>query len=216
MESGACAVGVGLLQPQTGRPVTKHCTAQGLTTTTAPGIDTRNTASGITTRTLLNTVSIRAWRPAPYRVSLCACVCGRSRVFYSLRISHRAPSVPRCSGRPVGGGALAEQQAALRVFNRNAPSKRPHLLFSARAGMSAHRPVTLAPWRRLTPLNFFSLFTAVITGALLKARQIFGEYIELYSLRRSRYINPHWLDISPRICLLPWPNLCALLSDIIM
>ncbi|KAG7229231.1 hypothetical protein INR49_013023 [Caranx melampygus] len=41
MESGACAVGAGLLQPQTGRPVTKHCTAQGLTTTTATGIDIR-------------------------------------------------------------------------------------------------------------------------------------------------------------------------------
>lgn len=39
---GACAVRRGLLQPQTGRPVTKHCTAAaaayGLTTTTtAPG-----------------------------------------------------------------------------------------------------------------------------------------------------------------------------------
>lgn len=39
---GACAVRRGLLQPQTGRPVTKHCTAaaaaHGLTTTTtAPG-----------------------------------------------------------------------------------------------------------------------------------------------------------------------------------
>lgn len=37
----ACAVRLGLLQPQTGRPVTRHCTAaaaaHGLTTTTAPG-----------------------------------------------------------------------------------------------------------------------------------------------------------------------------------
>lgn len=62
MESGAGAVGAGLLQPQTGRPVTKHCTAQGLTTTPATSIDIRKTASVITTQTLLNTVSINARR----------------------------------------------------------------------------------------------------------------------------------------------------------
>lgn len=46
MESGACALALGLLQPQTGRPVTKHCTAHGLTTTTAPGHwRTRSSAS---------------------------------------------------------------------------------------------------------------------------------------------------------------------------
>lgn len=60
MESGAGAVRAGLLQPQTGRPVTTQCTAQGLTTTTATGTDISNTASGITTQTHRNTVSITA------------------------------------------------------------------------------------------------------------------------------------------------------------
>lgn len=41
MEAGACAVGPGLLQPQTGRPVTDLCTAQGLIPT-ASNADTEH------------------------------------------------------------------------------------------------------------------------------------------------------------------------------
>lgn len=51
--------GLDCCSPRQGGPLpSKHCTAQGLTTTTAAGTDTGNTASVITTQTLLNTVSI--------------------------------------------------------------------------------------------------------------------------------------------------------------
>lgn len=121
MESGACALGAGLLQPQTGRPVTKHCTAQGLTTTTATGTDIRNTASVITTQTLLNTVSIAAWRTrrpslCPLYVSFCAlCLRGSCALFPCREDISRALTVLRYSGRPVEGAA-SRAAPALRVF----------------------------------------------------------------------------------------------------
>ena len=126
----------------------KHCTAQGLTTTTAAGTDTGNTASVITTQTLLNTVSIvrnPSDQPALF-VPPFLCVRlrgggGGAVVLFPRREDiSRALTVLRYSGRPVegaaGGAAAAAASVAAFFFFfciQKAPSKRPHLLFSARA-----------------------------------------------------------------------------------
>lgn len=83
MESGACALALGLLQPQTGRPVTKHCTAHGLTTTTAPGHWRTRSSASVTehnTRTrpeISKRVSMNACGTECVCVCVCACLmCG--------------------------------------------------------------------------------------------------------------------------------------------
>lgn len=118
MESGACAVGAGLLQPQTGRPVTKHCTAQGLTTTTATGIDIRKSCqrdNNTDTPEYSEYFNADPLRPRAV-LGFGACFAWGARavfLFPGTEDISRALTVLRYSGRPVEGAA---GRPALRVF----------------------------------------------------------------------------------------------------
>lgn len=186
MESGACAVGAGLLQPQTGRPVTKHRTAQGLTTTPAAGTDTRSTASVITA-TLPNTVSGNA-RTAPRPAAARASVRAWERVMLGF-IPVQWGDFPcaasaEVSGEACRGGAARKAQPALRV------------LFEPGGA-----PQTSSSGSRYLNFSVSGSGFCCIAEAVSKARQIPGEGTDFPVVRLSRHNNPYLLEMTPAACL---------------
>lgn len=138
--------GLDCCSPRQGGPLpSKHCTAQGLTTTTAAGTDTGNTASVITTQTLLNTVSIvrnPSDQPALFVPPFFLCVRLRGVVLFPRREDiyfpcTDSPEVFReaCRGGRWWGSSSSSSSERCGFFFciQKAPSKRPHLLFSSRA-----------------------------------------------------------------------------------
>ena len=165
--------------PRQGGPLpSKHCcTAQGLTTTTAAaaagaGIDTRNTDNNTDTPEhseydRMNkppTRSVRRFSPL-----LCACFA----LFPCREDISRALTDLRYSGRPVEGAASRAANQRCGVFNQKAPSsKRPHLLFSARAGNVSPPPICPRQTRGFfAPRNLLQSLSQLFS----QARQIFLE-----------------------------------------
>lgn len=134
------------MQPQTGRPVTTHCSARQR----RRGIDTRSTGSGTTTpeRFFLNTVSTDRARAEPRIASRVLCVAAREEegggVARAL-FPRREDSLPLCTDSPeVSGeacrGGRSESSRVVVVylfiyFNR---AKRTHVLFSTLAPIIGH------------------------------------------------------------------------------
>lgn len=148
MESGARAVEAELLQPQTGRPVTKHCTAQGLTTTTATGIDIRNTASVITPQTLLNTVSIAAFTPCRPTPSLKSLLFLRVKGFNgelcfipTQRGYFPCADSPEVFGEACRGGRYESNTQRCGFFNQKHPANEH--IYCSQLGLKCQTPAHL-------------------------------------------------------------------------
>lgn len=178
MESGARAVEAELLQPQTGRPVTKHCTAQGLTTTTATGIDIRNTASVITPQTLLNTVSIAAFTPCRPTPSLKSVLFLRVKGFNGelcfipmQRGYFPCADSPEVFGEACRGGRYESNTQRCGFFLTKSTQQTSTFIVLSSGWNVRPPPICSCLTSAICAQDFIYLFfAAVIMGAFSKAR----------------------------------------------
>lgn len=152
----ACAVRLGLLQPQTGRPVTRHCTAadaaHGLTTTTSAGALTRTEHTGSVTKHKTRTHPggeekthhseygrLVAWRGGELAVSYRASppatspfrIFRRSPFLCGSVSAYFPPSELSYSGRPVEGAASRAAKLLCGCFFFSLPRSLSFLLSRA-------------------------------------------------------------------------------------
>lgn len=198
--------------PRQGGPLpSKHCTAQGLTTTIAPGIDRRNTARVITTQTLLNTVSInaRAGLPCVFHLYFfvrvyaylqgvalgwvggegCCALFPCSENIFPCTVS---PEVFREACR---GGRLESSTPTLRLFYPNGTPAKTGTFIVLSSGSKCQTPAHLF----VVDFGVFAPFLLQSLLKLLKGLGWFFRRIDLTPLfvRRSRYNNPYLSWIAP-------------------